>query len=100
MPEMEFGKKNVNLTRTKLLMSTVKRMNHSKYLCSTSILVRQRNISHLLQLTFLHTAQLVRGETQHSGKQSLTSITCTDALPCMLGLDTRDPMFTAQKNTL
>ena len=74
-------------------MSTVKRMNHSKYLCSTSIRVRQRNISQLLQLIFLHTAQLVRGETQHSGKQSFTSAFCTGALPCKFGLDTRDTVL-------
>ena len=54
----------------------MKRINHSKYLCSTSIRVRQRNFSHLSHLKVLQQAQLVRGETQHSGKQSSTSAAC------------------------
>lgn len=55
------------LTSTKLLNMTVKRMNHSKYLCSTRHLILHRNFSHL---------KCKRDDIeniQHSGRQSSTS---------------------------
>ena len=88
--------KNENLTNTKLLISTVKRINHSKYLCSTSKRVRQRNCSQLSHRIALHHAHLVRGETQHSGKQSSTSAIREG--PWRHGLDFPCIMLTAGRN--
>ena len=63
------------LTRTKLLNMTVKRMNHSKYLCSTRHLMLHLNFSQLkccLENT---------GNIQHSGKQSSTSTMYFGGIP-------------------
>lgn len=75
------------LTRTKLLNMTVKRMNHSKYLCSTRHLMLHLNFSHLkccLENT---------GNIQHSGKQSSTSTMYFGGIPLgdWLTVDTISP---------
>lgn len=57
----------LGLTRTKLLNITVKRMNHSRYLCSTRHLILHLNLSQV------KCCLEDRGNIQHSGRQSFTS---------------------------